>query len=244
VGLAGVRRRVRGDGRRTVERAGARRRRSRLRSERGAVAVEAAIVTPLLLVLLLGIVEMSLLMRDAVSTNSSVRTGARAASASAGAGPGTCQASANPPPCTPADAPAVAQVAADAIGRAGSAMPKGSIDWILVYSANKLGYPLPEGNKSLVCSAKCVKYVWDENLSNGSGGTGKFRYVSGSWQSSAINACLNDPNRESVGIVMQARHAWLTGFFGNGVTLHERSVMQFEPLANESCKPGTANPHP
>jgi hypothetical protein len=187
--------------------------------------------------LILGIVEMSLLMRDAVSTNSSVRTGARVASAAAGAGPGTCVASADPPPCTPASAPAVAQVAADAIQKAGSAMPKDSIEWILVYSANSQGYPLPTGNTSLTCSSKCVKYVWDEGL-------GKFRYASGSWSSVSINACLNDPDRESVGIVMQADHGWVSGLFGDGVKLNERSVMQFEPLANESCKPGTANPHP
>ena len=207
------------------------------RSERGAVAVEAAIVSPPLLVLLLGIVEMSLLMRDVVSTNSAVRTGARVASSSAGAGQGTCQASSNPPPCTPASAPALAQAAADAIDRAGSAMPKNSIQSLMVYSANAQGFPLPAGNTSLTCSTKCVVYVWDAPLN-------KFRYSSGSWDSASVNACLNDPARESVGVVLTARHSWITGFFGSGVTLEERSVMQFEPLPNESCKPGTVNPHP
>ena len=115
-------------------------------------------------------------------------------------------------------------------------MPKDSIEWILVYSANSTGYPLPNGNSAYTCSSKCVKYVWDTGLN-------KFRYSSGSWSSASINACLNDPGRESVGVVLQARHSWITGFFGDGVTLQERSVMQFEPLANESCKPGTANPH-
>ena len=81
-----------------------------------------------------------------------------------------------------------------------------------------------------------MKYVWDTSLN-------KFRFASGSWSSASINACLNDANRESVGIVMQADHPWITGLFGDGVTLQERSVMQFEPLPNESCKPGTANPH-
>jgi hypothetical protein len=82
-----------------------------------------------------------------------------------------------------------------------------------------------------------VKYTWDKGLN-------KFRYSSGSWNSASINACLNDPGRESVGVVLQANHSWITGFFGNGVTLQERSVTQFEPLPNESCKPGTVNPHP
>jgi hypothetical protein len=210
--------------------------RRRARGDRGAVAVEAALVFPVLMILILGIIEMSLMMKDAVSTNSSVRTGARVASAAAGAGPGTCQASSNPPPCTPASAPAVAQRAADAIQKAGSAMPKDSIKWILVYSANTKGYPLPATNTTYTCSTKCVKFIWDKGLN-------KFRYASGSWSSATINACLNDANRESVGVVMQADHPWVTGLFGDGVTLEERSVMQFEPLPNESCKPGTANPH-
>ena len=81
-----------------------------------------------------------------------------------------------------------------------------------------------------------MKYVWDKGLN-------KFRYSSGSWSSASINACVNDSGRESVGVILQAQHKWLTGFFGNGITLQERSVMQFEPLPNESCKPGTANPH-
>lgn len=134
--------------------------RKRSRGERGAVAVEAALVTPVLFLLVLGIIEMSLFMRDVVSTTSSVRTGGRIASVSAGAGPGVCQASASPPPCSPANTPALAQAAADAIQRAGAAMPKDQIDYIVVYKANSAGYPLPAGNTSMTCSTSCVKYTW------------------------------------------------------------------------------------
>ncbi|QIG42366.1 pilus assembly protein [Nocardioides anomalus] len=211
-------------------------RRSRARSERGAVAVEAALVTPLLLILVFGIIEMSLLMRDVMATSSAVRVGARMASTAAGAGPGTCKA--GDTTCTPQKAPRVAQVAADAIQRAGSAMPKDSIDWILVYRANTSGYPLPDSNKSLTtCSTDCVKYVWDKDLD-------KFRYLSGQWDSRSINACVNDASLMAVGVAMRSHHDWITGFFGNGVDLEERTVMQFEPLDNNSCKPGTLTPHP
>ena len=214
----------------------ARRRVGATRSERGAVVVEAALVTPLLLVLLLGIMEMSMLMRDVVSVSSSARVGARMASTAAGAGPGTCKA--GDPVCTPQKAPKVAQMAADAIQTAGSAMPKDSIDYILVYQANSDGYPVPTGNKTLdVCSTNCVKYVWDDP-------TDKFQYAGGSWDSKSINACLNDPGLMSVGVAVRAHHDWVTGFFGKGVNLSERTVMQFEPLDNASCKPGTASPHP
>lgn len=95
--------------------------------ERGAVAVEAALVTPLIVLILFGIIEMSLLMRDHVATSSAVRVGARMSSAAADAGVGTCPTGPSPPPCTPATAPAFAQAAADAIARAGSALPKDSI---------------------------------------------------------------------------------------------------------------------
>src|SRR5262245_42685421 len=107
----------------------------RARTERGAVAIEAALVTPLLVLLVFGIIEMSLVMKDTVSVNSSVRVGARVASVSAGTGPGTCPTGPTAPPCTPAQAPALAQAAADAIQRSGTAMPKDSIEWVMIYEA-------------------------------------------------------------------------------------------------------------
>jgi hypothetical protein len=196
--------------------------------ERGAVAVEAALLTPLLALVLFGIIEMSLLMRDVVSVNSSVHVGTRMASVSAGAGPATC----SPSPCTPPSAPMLAQVAANAIQQAGSAMPQDQINWIIVYRANSDGYPQPAGNTTATCSSDCVRYVWSDSGN-------KFVYSSGAWTSSTINACINDASRMSVGVIMNASHPWITGLFGDHVTVQERSVMQFEPLPNDSCKAGT-----
>ncbi len=206
--------------------------RTRKRGERGAVAVEAALVTPILFLFVLGIIEMSLLMRDTVATTSAVRVGGRVASVSAGAGPGVCEASADPPPCSPANTPALAQAAADAIERAGSAMPKDQIQYILVYRANTGGYPMPAGNTSITCFSDCVKYVWDSGLN-------KFRYAGGTWISTTINACVNHANRMAVGVAMVADHPWITGLFGDGVEVKERTVMNFEPLPSEQCMPGT-----
>jgi len=210
----------------------------RARSERGAVAVEAALVTPLLVLVLFGIVEMSLLMRDTVSVNSSVRVAARVASVSAAAGPGTCEASGlTPPPCTPADAPALGQAAANAIQRAGSAMPKDSIERVLIYeAAGTAGIPIGKTAPwtDRTCgSTNCVTYVWDKVLD-------KFRYSTGSWRTSTLNACVNDPNADAVGVALIARHDWITGLIGSGdgFTMTERSVMQFEPLPHETCMPG------
>lgn len=187
-----------------------------------------------LILLMFMIVESAFLMKDYVSVSSAVRTGARTASASAGAGPGTCQASANPPPCTPGNAPAFAQGAADAIQRTASALDSNDIEWVLIYKPGANGYP--QGQSSLICGSNCVKYVWDSGLS-------KFRYSSGSWASASINACLNDPLRDSVGVGMQVRHGMVSGFFGATKTIHETTVMQFEPLESDRCKVGTPNAH-
>ncbi|CUR61229.1 putative TadE-like protein [metagenome] len=216
----------------------------RRRDERGASAVEFALVVPLLLTFLLGTVELGLYMKDYVSMSSSTRAGARAASSSAGAGPGTCQASANPPPCTPANAPAFAQAAADTMQTAGMAMNSEDIDWVMIYKANDKGFPGSNGLTTIPesCSTNCVQYVWDANLSGG-----KFRYAGGSWASASVNACLNDSARESVGVILKARHGWMSGLIGGLMggdkVMYERTVMQFEPLEQDRCRPGTPNAH-
>ena len=202
--------------------------------DRGAVAVEFALVVPLLVLFVFGMIELSLLLRDYVSTSSAVRTGARMASANAGAGPGTCPTGPSAPPCTPANAPAFAQAAADAIQRAGSAMPKDSIDEIWIYKANNLGFPGSNGSTSMVCGANCVVYKWNAAAD-------RFYYSSGSWASSSVNACLN--TSDAVGVFLKATHKYVTGFAfpgrsGPTVTVSDRAVMRFEPLDTQSCAPG------
>lgn len=207
------------------------------RSEHGAAAVEFALVAPILILLMLGTFDLALLMKDHVSMSSSVRSGARTASASAGAGPGTCQASVNPPPCSPSSVPAFAQAAADMM-QVGTAMATDDIDWLIVYEAGSNGYPI--GQTTLTCGSNCVRYVWDAGLN-------KFRYSSGSWASASVNACVNDPGRHSVGVGMQATHTWFTpvgsSLLSAATTMEERTVMQFEPLESDRCKPGTINAH-
>lgn len=204
--------------------------RDRSRS-RGAVAVEAALVTPLLMLLVFGIIEMALLMRDDVALTSAVRNGGRTASANAGAGAGgiveggDCLS-----PCSPANAPKLAQLAANAIQRAGSAMPKDSIDELWVYKANTQGYPGAEGTTTWTCGTNCVRYKWVDSKD-------QFRYYSGTWTSSTINACAN-ANPDAVGIYMKATHNFITGLFGNGIQIEDHAVFAFEPLPTLTCAAG------
>jgi hypothetical protein len=213
------------------------RKRSR-RREGGAVAVETALVMPVILAVLFGIVEVSLLIRDHVAVTSAVRVGSRIASAAADAGPGTCLSGEAAATCTPTSSPALAQQAADAIQRAGSAMPPDQIDYILVYKANAQGFPGPDGNTTMPTScgtaANCVKFVWRDSVN-------AFRYDGGSWDSKSINACVNES--DTLGVHMQATHQGVTGMFGGSIGLADRSVMRFEPLPEDSCKPGTVAAH-
>ena len=217
----------------------------RRRGERGAAAVEFALVLPLLLTFLLGTVELGLYMKDYVSMSSSVRAGARSASAAADAGPGTCEASGpTPPPCTPANAPGFAQAAADTMQTAGMAMNSKDIQWVMIYKANAAGFPGTGSSIPETCPDNCVKYVWDAGLN---AGKGRFRYAEGAWASASVNACVNDATRESVGVVLRANHDWMTnlvgGLMGGNKVMNERTVMQFEPLEQDRCKPGTPNAH-
>lgn len=212
----------------------ARRRVFGMRSERGAVVVEAALVTPLLMALLLGIIEMALLMKDDVALTSAVRNGGRIASANAGAGPGGVNEGGDClSPCSPANAPMFAQIAANAIQSAGTALPKDSIQELWIYKANDKGFPGANGSTAMTCGTNCVKYKWVPAKD-------QFRYYSGSWTSSTVNACANStaPPIDVLGVYMLAKHDFVSGFFGKSINIEDHAVFTFEPLPTLTCASG------
>lgn len=211
------------------------RRRRRTRDEQGAVAIEAAIVFPLLALLVFGMIEFSYAMRDYASVSSLSRTGVRVAATAADRGPATCYTYPGAPVCTSSSAPALAQMAADAVQNAGSAMPSNQINYMLVYKANAHGYPGADSNRTMPanCSTtpNCVMFRWVDSQK-------AFRYAGGAWRSASISACFpGTPAKplDRVGVYVNASHHWLTGLFGTTVTMADRSMMNFEPLATQSC---------
>lgn len=208
----------------------------RQRDERGASALEFALTVPMLLMFLVGTVELGMFMKDYVSMSSSVRAGARTASAAADAGPGECTAAV--PLCTPQKAPMLAQAAANTMQTAGTAMNTDDIQWVMIYKANTAGFPGTGTTVPAACPSNCVKYVWDAGLN-------KFRYAEGAWDSKTVNACVSQS--DSVGVAMRADHNWMTGLMsglmGGDKEMTERTVMKFEPLEQDRCKPGTPNAH-
>lgn len=204
------------------------------------MAVEAALVLPILFTMLFGIVELTMLVKDQIATTSATRIGARVAATGAGAGPGTCDlAGVDPPPCTDGTSPKLAQEAANAIQRSGLTMPRSSIDYLLVYQANDKGYPGATGSTTMPASCanvvNCVMFKWRD-------ANDAFRYANGTWLSTDINACLN--RGDEVGVYMHVTHSWVSGLFGDGVGVDDRAVFRFEPLGEESCSKTSLHPHP
>lgn len=175
--------------------------------ERGSVAVEAALIFPVLIILAMGIAEFTLLLRDYVATSSLVRAGARTASA------------------LPRDAQFLTATTL-AVAQSGSSLPKGSLQELWVYDANSDGFPGNSGNRDFEekdCSTGCVRYKWNSAAQT-------FSLVGGSWPSTKVNACLGDPQASSVGVYVKAQHSWLTKIFFDTTTIQDRSVMNFEPI--------------
>jgi Flp pilus assembly protein TadG len=175
--------------------------------------VEAAIVTPLVLALLFGIVELGFVFKDYLAVAGSVRAGVRMASAS----PRTST---------------FAQAAANRVAKAGGAMNFKDVQQMWVYKVD------PRTNKPIGFSdfsncSVCVKFRWDV-------GTKAFVKLSDNWLASSQNACSSSslggpPDR--VGVYLQLRHDAFTKFVFSSVNVSEASILTLEPMpVSGGCK--------
>jgi hypothetical protein len=205
--------------------------------ERGAVAVEAALVTPVLVLFIIGIIEFSFVLRDYVSITSASRSGSRIASANAGAGVQVCDSGETGTACSNTGAPQLAKLAANAIQNQSTALNKDTINYLLIYKSNSKGFPgsLNAWSSDPIADCRsagaCVEYVWVK-------ASDKFKYVpgNGSWTSTTINACVS--NSDSVGVYLNATHPYMTKMFGSSITVADRTTMRFEPLQATTCAAG------
>jgi Flp pilus assembly protein TadG len=184
--------------------------RVRLAAERGAVAVEAALVTPFLLLILFGIIEYGMLFKDWLAATSSVRAGARMASA-------------EPRIAT------FAQDAADQAAHEGAALDMSTLQKFWVYKSDAAGFPIGGSGSFNSCSV-CVTYTWNSV-------TKKLVEATNTWPSTAQNACAGDSGHDRIGIYMQLKHAAVTGLLFSSITIKEHTVMNLEPMPMTSgCK--------
>jgi hypothetical protein len=204
------------------------------------VAVEAGLVTGLVVLIIFGIVEFAFIGRDYVGVTSAARVGARIASTAADSG--ACVAEPDDVvPCPRGLVPQLAQQAAEEIGRSVVALPRDQIEYVLVYKGNQSGNPsvLRETPTLDTCVAECVAYKWYPSQD-------MFRYFKGSWDSRQIDACASSrtssdgsPGKlDTVGVKVVVSHPLLTGLFGQSMALSDSAVMKFEPLSSKTCAAG------
>ncbi len=178
------------------------------RRERGAAAVEAAIITPVFILLLVGIIEFGMFYKDYLSVASAVRAGVRTASA-------------EPRTST------YAQDAVNSLLTEGTAIARGDVQEMWVYKANDTDQ-FPKGASSFAGCTTCVKFGW-----NGS----TFAPTYSNWNAITQNACSAGPI-DRIGIYMKLRHRAFTGFVFTSITIEESSVLRFEPMpSTQGCKP-------
>jgi hypothetical protein len=178
----------------------------------GAVAVEAALITPLLVTILFGIIEVGLLMRDDLSFNQAARAGARAASA------------------MPRNDD-YQSVAANAVAGALRGISPSAVQSLTIFRADPAtGKPL-DGADPATCTKDCVRFTWNHDAQ-------RFDVVNGtSWPAADQRACGDEADTDYLGVQLQGFHPWLTRLFGNGVTVQEKAIMRLEPiLASGECQ--------
>lgn len=210
----------------------------RPRGEDGAAAVEFAIVAVLLLTLLFGIIEFSLVMRDKIAVTSAARAGGAAAAALP-----RMVGAYDPATGTPASVAAAVPAAVLAVQSSLGAMGTASIGQLWVYQSGPDGTPangnvLPSGGGSGVCVQDCVRYVYDPDRvwtdpSTGASVTGGFAMAGGSWPATAIDACAGDPRLQSVGVYVQVEHKFILGSLVSGsssLDVSDRAAFRFTPI--------------
>jgi Flp pilus assembly protein TadG len=172
------------------------------RDDRGVAAVEAAIITPVFLLLVFGIIEFGLVFKDQLAITSAVRAGARIASA-------------EPRTAT------LAEDAASQVAREGSAIDMTDVKSLWVYQADSTGHPEGAGGSFDSCATNCVQFTW--NVSSKS-----FVATAGSWDATAQNACQG--TQDNVGVYLSFNHPGVTQAFFNSIGLSSYTVMRFEPI--------------
>ncbi len=182
--------------------------RRRARRERGAAAVEAALVTPMFILLLVGIMEFGMFFKDYLSVASATRAGVRTASA-------------QPRLST------YAQDAVNSVAAEGTAFARGNVQELWVYKANATN-KFPAGASSFANCTTCVKFSWN--------GT-QFTPTYSNWNAITQQACASGPP-DRVGVYMKVRHNAFTKFVFSSITIEENAVLRFEPMPQtQTCEP-------
>jgi hypothetical protein len=184
--------------------------------ERGAALIEAAIVLPLILVLVFGALDFSVAFNQSGTLAAATRAGARTAS-------------------TLVKDPGYAVKAANAVAAALQTIGPTQVDEVWIYKPAPGPGSAPIGGSFASCS-DCVGYRWVPatrrfDTSNPMGSM---------WAAHAQNACPDVANDtpDRVGVYVRGHHDFVVKLFGATRTLTARTVMRLEPYVGTGvCEP-------
>jgi hypothetical protein len=187
--------------------------------------VEAAIATPVFLVLLFGVLEFGLAFQDYLSLHNAATSGARQG-AIAGA-----------------DIDADYQIL-QAI-KSKTALPTSRIVRVVIFHADDVNTPVPAACKSGTATAGtgAPNYTGACNVY----GPADFALAASSFQNctsptlsrfwcptgrkTAERADRGNGPPDWLGVYIQVRHPWITGFFGSSLPMESPAVVRLEPLS-------------
>lgn len=184
---------------------------------RGAALVEAAFITPVFMLMVLGIMEVGLAMNDNLSLAHTVRAGTRVASASG-------------------NDPYADYGIIQAVKRESAAVPRAQVKLIVVYRASRFGEEPPTQCKngtsiapSSPTSNACNVYTSAAfDVKKNKWACNPQESLDRYWcPTTRVVSRSVGPNY--VGVWVKVEHKWVTRMFGTTVQLTDQSVIRLEP---------------
>ena len=181
--------------------------------QRGAALVEAAVVFPVLMMLVFGMMEFALVFMNASTVAGATRSGVRTGSAS---------------PRVSGYEQGILTAVTTALKSRSDATPQE----VWIYKADPTsGLPLG-GNLSSPSGCPtntCGRWVWSGSAWTLASAT--------MWAATAQSACLAPASSiypDSLGVYVKVQHSLITRLFGSTFTLTDKSVMRLEPIPSSS----------
>ena len=186
---------------------------SRLRGDQGSIIAEAALLTPFFVTLLFGMLEFGGAFRDYLTVGTASQSGARSAAIQGN------------------NATADWQILY-AIEKASAAMPFSQIKSVVIYKGTASSTSPPG---TCTTTSTCNTYTSADLTAMKACGTAPCGAwltntypAETTWSSTSRNVLVNGPP-DYVGVYITVVHPWITGLFGNNITLKSNTVAQIEP---------------
>lgn len=181
--------------------------------------IEAALISPVFLLLVFGVLEFGLAFRDYLTVNNAAQGGARA-----GAIAGND---------TDADYKII-----DAIRTEASAVSPGQVKRVVIFKASGTTTPVPQActTSSTGIQDVCNVYLtsdltqsdpsaWD----NCNDPTNPARFWCSTTRKTAATAAAGNGPPDYLGVWVQVEHPWVTGLFGKTIDLTSTTIAKLEP---------------